>query len=720
MSRKITLIGAGSVVFAKTLMGDILQRAALADSHICLMDIDAQRLKVAEQMMKKMAQKLGVPAQITATMDQREAVRGAKYVICTVQVGGYKPSTVRDFEIPAKYGLKQTIADTLGIGGIFRALRTIPVVNSIARDIAQVGHPDCLLLNYTNPMAMNCWAVEKAVGIPCVGLCHSVFGTARLMAGHIGIPFEEINYLVAGVNHMAFFLKFEYHGQDAYPLLFKVLESPERNYELVRYEMMRRTGYFSTESSEHLSEYLPYFIHHGAETIRRFGIPLNEYIRRCETMNESWHMTQANLLGPDRDIEILKPSFEYGAYIIHAKETNISQTVYGNVTNRGLIENLPDDCCVEVPCLVDGNGVQPARIGRLPDHLAALCQTNINPQRLTVDAALTGRREAIYHAAMLDPHTAASLTLDQIWAMCDELIEAHQKDGYLGQFAPVIKNTGRAYAGLGDRAIARLYAESGDLSVGGGEIRLRLEVENPAPHGRSFVFAIAADETLLEIPSPYRRISLDVPAGETIARTIRLRLQKATDQNIPVRLSCEQDNVLVVGRVLLPRAKIEADAQGRAHFAYAMAGFPAVEGYFQREDTRLTLTVKVNDSNIHVNRAGPYAGSSVCLLFAQGDDSPIFRCCLIPEGQEGMGCAVTMEGKPMSGIAVSLRKTKSDYTLEAHMDASMLGLKRADRFIFDAITRINALGDAHSGGRCSLSGDFGGYETTAHYAQVCL
>ena len=263
MPCKITLIGAGSVVFAKTLIGDILQFPELADVTICLMDVDADRLKVADVMMKRMAAKLGVPARIESTLDRREAIRGAKYVICTIQVGGFKPSTVRDFEIPKKYGLQQTIGDTLGIGGVLRGLRTIPVLVDIAREIADVGHPECLFLNYTNPMATNCWAIHEATGVPHVGLCHSVFGTARMLASHTELPFDDISYLVAGVNQMAFFLKLQYRGQDIYPLLFRVLEDPKRTYERVRYEMMRRTGYFVTKSSECQAEYAPYFIHHS-------------------------------------------------------------------------------------------------------------------------------------------------------------------------------------------------------------------------------------------------------------------------------------------------------------------------------------------------------------------------------------------------------------------------------------------------------------------------
>lgn len=719
MSRKITLIGAGSVVFAKTLIGDILQREALADSHICLMDIDPQRLKVAEVMMNKIAQKLGSRAKVTATLDQREAVRGAKYVICTVQVGGYKPSTVRDFEIPAKYGLQQTIADTLGVGGVFRALRTIPVINSIARDIAEVGHPDCLFLNYSNPMAMNCWAVEKAVGIPHVGLCHSVFGTARMLAGHIGIPYEDINYLVAGINHMAFFLKFEYRGQDAYPLLFKVLNDPTRSYELVRYEMMRRTGYFVTESSEHQSEYLPYFIHHGEEIIKEFNIPINEYIRRCEAINDTWHNTESELLGKDQEIDLAKPSHEYGAYIIHARETNIPATVYGNVTNRNLITNLPSDCCVEVPCLVDGNGLQPVHVGSIPDQLAAICQTNINTQRLTVDAALTGKREHIYHAVMMDPHTSAALPLDKIWAMCDELIEAHQKDGFLGEFAPVMKNSGRSYAGLGDVAIARLQSEDYDLSVAGSEVRLKLEVENPAQAERTFTFTVSANAQQITVPQQAQSVSVTVPAGQSVSQSVSLRLTQASDESISINLSSEDAGVLAVGKVLQPRRQILADNDGVAAFDYALSGFPAVKGAFSRKGDKLALSLHVGDSDIKVNLSDPSTGSSTKMFFAQKDGAAIGQFVAMPDGKGGVRAA-TWDGKDFPGVEAKINITKLDYTIDLLIDPKVIGLKDTSNFLFDAFTKINALGDAHSGGRCALNDDFEGYQSTVHYAQVRL
>jgi alpha-galactosidase/6-phospho-beta-glucosidase family protein len=450
---KITLIGAGSVVFAKTLISDLLQFPELADSTICLMDIDPARLRVAEAMTRKVIAKLGVSARCEATLDRTEAIRGAHYVICTIQVGGYKPGTVIDFEIPKKYGLQQTIADTLGVGGVFRALRTIPKLVEIARDIDEVGAPGCLLLNYTNPMAMLCMAVDRAVGIPMVGLCHSVQGTSEQLARYAGLDKQHVTYRVAGINHMAFFLEFRYRGRDAYPLLFRLLEDPNFQQDKVRFEMMRRLGYFVTESSEHQSEYNPYFIHHGEEMIRKFDIPIDEYLRRCENIIATWEREERHLLGADGEIEVRPQSHEYGSFIIHSMETNTPRVIYGNVPNTGLITNLPDRCCVEVPTLVDGNGLQPTHIGALPPQLAAICQSNVQPQILAVEAALTGKREHIYHAVMSDPHTAATLTLDKIWAMCDELIEAHQQAGLLGEFRPVVANTGRSSSEIGESAV---------------------------------------------------------------------------------------------------------------------------------------------------------------------------------------------------------------------------------------------------------------------------
>jgi alpha-galactosidase len=421
---KITFIGAGSTVFAKNLLGDILAFPELQDVHIHLMDIDATRLADSERVARKLAAQLGATPTIEATTDRREALADADYVICMIQVGGYKPGTVTDFEIPKKYGLRQTIADTLGIGGIMRALRTIPVLLDICKDMEELC-PDALFLNYVNPMAMIQWALSRGTTIKTVGLCHSVPHTAGELAEDIGVPVEEINYVVAGINHMAFYLKFERDGEDLYPRIRQVLDEgrmPETN--RVRYDLYKRMGYFVTESSEHLSEYVPWFIKQDRpDLIEKFNIPLDEYIRRCENQIADWETMRESLLGGD-EIPVSR-SVEYGSLIIHSMETGQPRTVYGNVPNHNLITNLPEGCCVEVPCLVDKNGIQPVHIGDIPPHLAALMQTNINVQSLTVEAAITGKREHIYHAAMLDPHTAAELDLDQIWALVDDLIDAH-------------------------------------------------------------------------------------------------------------------------------------------------------------------------------------------------------------------------------------------------------------------------------------------------------
>jgi len=423
--RKITFIGAGSTVFAKNLIGDILSFPELADSAICLFDIDKERLKTSAVVAGRIAQTLRASATVEATTDRARAFDGASYAINMIQVGGYRPCTITDFEIPKRYGLRQTIADTLGIGGIMRALRTIPVLIDMCKDMERLC-PQVVHLNYVNPMAMNCWALNEAAKVRTVGLCHSVQHTASELAHDIGVPVEEINYVVAGINHLAFYLKFERNGQDLYPEIRRVVEEGRvTDDNRVRYDLFTRLGYFVTESSEHFSEYGPWFIKRGREDlIKKFNIPLDEYPRRCESQLAEWEKQRADLERSDRPLEIRR-SVEFGSLIIHSLETGIPRVVYGNVANQNLIENLPAGCCVEVPCVVDKNGVQPVRIGRIPSHLAALMQTNINVQALTVEAVLQQNPERIYQAAMLDPHTAAELDLDQIWAVVDDLLAAH-------------------------------------------------------------------------------------------------------------------------------------------------------------------------------------------------------------------------------------------------------------------------------------------------------
>jgi alpha-galactosidase len=467
---KIVFIGAGSTVFARNLLRDLFTFPELHHSTIHLMDIDAERLRDSETVARRVADQAGATPDIRATTDRREALAGADYVINMIQVGGYEPATVTDFEIPKRYGLRQTIGDTLGIGGIMRGLRTIPVMLDIARDMEELC-PDALLLNYSNPMAILSWAMNAGTDIANVGLCHSVFGTAHELAWVLGIPADEIDYLCAGINHMAFYLKFERDGEDLYPRLLEIAENDGfPSFERVRASVLRHFGYFVTESSEHFSEYTPWFIKEGRQDlIDQFRIPLDEYPARCVDQIADWAEMRRALLSKDpaamdayqakqssslsgmwqrriaaiaadrpdeadrlraamlerREHRAVTHSGEYGTLIIHSMETGQPRVVYGNVENDGAIANLPVECVVEVPCLVDRNGVQPTQIGTLPPQLAALMQTNINVQRLTVEAALTGRREHVYQAAMLDPHTAAELSLDQIASLVDDLIEAH-------------------------------------------------------------------------------------------------------------------------------------------------------------------------------------------------------------------------------------------------------------------------------------------------------
>jgi len=468
---KITFLGAGSTVFARNLLRDIFIFPELRDATIALMDIDPVRLRGTERVAHRLAVQANATPRIEATTDRREALNDADYAINMIQVGGYRPGTVIDFAVPKKYGLRQTIADTLGIGGIMRALRTIPVMLDMAQDMAECC-PDVTFLNYTNPMAMLCLAMNRATPIRTVGLCHSVQHTAEHLARIIGVPSKEINQVCAGINHMAFYLRFERAGEDLYPRIRRALdEGHVPDDDRVRFEVLKRFGYFVTESSEHFSEYVPWFIKRDRpDLIERFNIPLDEYPRRCEIQLADWDELRAALESPDpeavaryergraekRLVRIAQKdparaeelrrrmaehdqartvahSGEYGTLIIHAMETNAPAMISGNVQNHGLIDNLPSNCCVEVPCLVDKNGVQPTAIGALPPQLAALMQTNINVQELTVEAALTGRREHIYHAAMLDPHTAAELDTDQIISLVDDLIEAH------GEWLPVFR-----------------------------------------------------------------------------------------------------------------------------------------------------------------------------------------------------------------------------------------------------------------------------------------
>ena len=473
-SPKITFIGAGSSVFARALLKDLFLFPELQSATISLMDIDPDRLADSVTIAHREATLAGATPTIQSTTDRREALADADYVINMIQVGGYKPATVTDFEIARKFGVEQTIGDTLGIGGIMRSLRTIPVLLDMAWDMEEVC-PDALLLNYSNPMATLMWALSIQSSINSVGLCHSVQGTAIEIAGFLGIPSEEVRYLCAGINHMAFYLSLERNGESLYPDLHDLQEANDfPAHETVRFTLLRDFGYFVTESSEHFSEYVPWFIKRDRpDLIEQYNVLLDEYPARCEDQIAEWATMRTAILGDDfaayqkatasqlpgsnerkLALDALKHpdkidstrarlvtertarktghSGEYGSLIIHSMETGQPRVIYGNVPNDTLISNLPADCIVELPCLVDDNGIQPTQIGEMPSQLTALMQTNINPQRLTVEAAILGDRDAVYQAALLDPHTAAVLSPDETRALVDALLDAHSE--FLPQF----------------------------------------------------------------------------------------------------------------------------------------------------------------------------------------------------------------------------------------------------------------------------------------------
>ncbi|GIP43324.1 alpha-galactosidase [Paenibacillus sp. J45TS6] len=423
---KITFIGAGSTVFAKNVLGDCMMTPALQGFELALFDINLERLTDSEKMLNNLKKSVGSTCRVTAYTDRKEALSGAKYVINAIQVGGYDPCTITDFEIPKKYGLRQTIADTVGIGGIFRNLRTIPVMMDIAADMREVC-PDALFLNYTNPMAVLTNVMNTYGGIKTVGLCHSVQVCVPHMFEHLGIDQTGVQAKIAGINHMAWLLEVTRDGEDLYPEIKRraAEKQKESHGDMVRYEMMLKFGYYITESSEHNAEYHPYFIKKNyPELIERFQIPLDEYPRRCVEQIAGWERMRDEIVN---NTELRhQRTHEYASYILEAIETGIPYKIGGNVMNQGLITNLPKEACVEVPCLVDRSGISPTFVGDLPPQCAALNRTNINTQLLTIEAAMTGKKEHIYHAAMLDPHTAAELSMDDIIHMCDELIEAHR------------------------------------------------------------------------------------------------------------------------------------------------------------------------------------------------------------------------------------------------------------------------------------------------------
>jgi alpha-galactosidase len=422
MTPRITLIGAGSVEFTRILLADLSAFPELTEATIVLHDINPERLDTAERIATAANETAGAHFTIEAHLDRRAALDGADFVINEIQVGGFE-ATLRDFEIPKRYGLRQTIADTLGVGGVFRALRTIPVLLAIADDMAELC-PEATLLNYTNPMAMLCWSVwASGRRTRIVGLCHSVQNTHEQLAEIVGVPEPEIDYLTAGVNHQAWVLRFARNGESLYPLLDDAIaRDPEGLARRVRVELYRQFGHFPTESSEHSAEYLPWFMSHD-DQLERYRIPVDEYIRRSQDNLREYEEIKRTLAAGEA-LPLLHEG-ELAPRYVHAMVTGAERVEYGNVRNDGLITNLPDGCCVEVPCRIDASGVHPIAVGALPPQCAALNRTMVNVADLTVSAALEGRRDHVYQAVLLDPNAGATLTIAQVHDMVDELIEAH-------------------------------------------------------------------------------------------------------------------------------------------------------------------------------------------------------------------------------------------------------------------------------------------------------
>jgi alpha-galactosidase len=420
---KIAFVGAGSVVFTQGLLADLFAFPELGHARIALHDIDEERLATAEGAARHIAAERGAKPTITAHLDRRAALEGADFVVNTVQVG-MNEATRTDFGVPARHGVRQTIGDTLGIGGIFRALRTFPVLRGLAEDMAELC-PDAQLLNYTNPMAMNVLYLSRiAPALRATGLCHSVYWTMHDLSQLVGVPFEEVSYLAAGVNHQAWVLRFERDGRDLHPLLDAAIAKDPGLLRRVRVDMYRRLGHYPTETSEHSAEYVPWYLHHDTE-IERLRLPVGAYLGIIEENTADYERTRRALLA-DAPLPV-EGTMEYAPQVIHSVVTGTPRTIYGNVPNRGLIDNLPADSVVEVPCLADALGVQPTRVGSLPPQCAALNSAYVSVTDLVVRAATDGDPRHIRHAAMADPATAAALPVERIWDLCDELVRAHRE-----------------------------------------------------------------------------------------------------------------------------------------------------------------------------------------------------------------------------------------------------------------------------------------------------
>lgn len=429
---KITLIGAGSIIFAKNLIVDILSFPEMQGCTLSLMDIDEKRLEIIRKLASRIIEQEGFTVNLEVTGQRREALKDSDFVITMLQAGGLEAYEM-DIAIPLAYGVKQAVGDTLGPGGVFRFLRTAAVYKEIAKDMEELCH-EALWLNYVNPMAMNCWYLNKITGIKNVGLCHSVQETSKWLAKIIGAPYNEVSYLSAGINHMAWFLEFKWKGKDAYPLIREKYNDFETyKMDITKFEFLKYFGYYVTESSFHMSEYVPYFrksdqwinrIHEEANWNKE-NVYNGMYLQLCKNYAKTFNEDMDKVINAER-VDVTR-SHEFGAFIIHSIITGTPRVIYGNVENKGHITNLHEGCCVEVPCLVDKNGIQPTYIGNLPAQLAALNRTNINVQELAVQGALYNEKDAIYQSLMLDPLTSAILDMDDIYKMTGEMFEAQKQ-----------------------------------------------------------------------------------------------------------------------------------------------------------------------------------------------------------------------------------------------------------------------------------------------------
>ncbi|CAN5552059.1 hypothetical protein BH10PLA1_BH10PLA1_10550 [soil metagenome] len=618
---KVAFIGAGSVVFSKNLTGDILGYPEFRNATLSYMDIDNDRLQVGAALCHKVAKGLDASPKIEATLKLREALAGADFVINMVQIGGFN-STLVDFEIPRKYGLNFTIADTTGPGGLFRALRTYPMLKELTGAMMELC-PRAVLLNYSNPMSMNMQTITRTSNIHAVGLCHSVQGTFNMLMQHIGENPDDVTFLCAGINHMAFYQKLEKNGESLYPKLFAIADKfiGEKK-EAVRYELMKRLGYFVTESSEHNAEYCPYFIPNGKEYISRYAVPIDEYLRRCDGIVDEFERMK-KIAAEDTAMAVNR-SHEYGSTIIHSIVTGKPSVVYGNMPNKGAISNIPFDAIAEVPTLVDRAGLQFTTVGALPPQLVAYMNPHITQHELFIRAAMEGRRDHVYQAAMFDPLTAATMPLDKIVEMCDELIAGHgfEKDGgflpNLDAKKTLVSGSGKSFAPPTAKELRASWDSA--QKVSDADVVVDWHVIGPFPGAKKGEVSLDDNTPLDEIAHGKIDLTATVKAGD---KSIKWVKATANQKRAFVRL----DDVL-----------------GLHHFCIAF-GYAEIESIHQRETVLRVgsddgIKIWLNGKLVHTNEVmrGYIAGEDEVPVFLQAGVNKIV--IKISQGEGGWGFGV--------------------------------------------------------------------------------